>query len=212
MKVYFVRHGESEGNTAGVHQGSDSILSVQGLRQAGLLAERFKNIDIDIILSSPFVRARQTADIIARAIKKEVIASDLLIEKKFPSEFIGTPIFSEGPDHFRELHRKNWNNPEWHFADEENFYDVRGRGSLVLKFLESRNETSILVVTHGAFLSLLLMFMMHREQLTPELYYYGREFFELSNAGITLCDKTNDAVNWRLITSNDQAHLGDPEE
>ena len=50
VKLYLIRHGETEWNKAKRFQGwTDIELSQEGRRQASLLGERFKKIDIDEI-------------------------------------------------------------------------------------------------------------------------------------------------------------------
>lgn len=61
MILYIARHGESRGNT-GEDTGPDPKLSEKGLIQAELLGKRMKNIKLDCILSSPLIRAIQTAE------------------------------------------------------------------------------------------------------------------------------------------------------
>lgn len=65
MKVYFVRHGESV-LTEAKHQTPETPLSRRGSQQAQITAHRFTNLQIDVILTSPYTRALQTA----QAIKK----------------------------------------------------------------------------------------------------------------------------------------------
>lgn len=67
--VYFVRHGESRANVEKVFAGSryDVPLTAAGLQQAkatGMLRDK----PIDIIVSSPLQRAKQTAKCIAEEI------------------------------------------------------------------------------------------------------------------------------------------------
>ena len=65
-RVYLVRHGTTEDNRRGIFQGSrDTDLGEQGLRQADLLAERFKGMHVDVVYSSPLKRAKVTAEKIA---------------------------------------------------------------------------------------------------------------------------------------------------
>ncbi len=66
-KFYFLRHGESVGNVARVPQGrADLPLSSKGRRQSRVAASWFADREIDLILSSPLLRACETAEIIAR--------------------------------------------------------------------------------------------------------------------------------------------------
>ena len=54
IKLYLIRHGETEWNSIKRWQGwTDIELSEKGRNQARLLGERMKNMDIDEIYSSP---------------------------------------------------------------------------------------------------------------------------------------------------------------
>ena len=64
---YFVRHGESEHNNRGVCAGggTDSPLTIKGEAQAHALKIQLSKIKIDQVISSPMIRAKQTAEIAA---------------------------------------------------------------------------------------------------------------------------------------------------
>src|SRR5215216_6117581 len=68
MKLYFVRHGESEANTRRVISNRESLfgLTPLGKKQANILADSLKHIPITAIFSSPVLRARETADILSQ--------------------------------------------------------------------------------------------------------------------------------------------------
>lgn len=85
MKLYLVRHGETVLNAQNIHQTSSTELSASGKKQAEDLANRLENIDIDLVLSSSHLRAKQTAEIIVNKIKKPLELSDLLVEQKRPT-------------------------------------------------------------------------------------------------------------------------------
>lgn len=64
--LYFVRHGESEANAAGVFAGqTDSPLTARGRAQAAAVAAALADRAIDRIVSSDLARARDTAAAIA---------------------------------------------------------------------------------------------------------------------------------------------------
>jgi phosphohistidine phosphatase len=72
MMIYLMRHGLAvEPGSPGFRTDADRALTHKGRRQlrkiAGVMAEM--ELEFDLILSSPFVRARQTAEIVARALK-----------------------------------------------------------------------------------------------------------------------------------------------
>src|SRR5690242_1411939 len=69
MKLYFVRHGESEANIQHVISNRESPfgLTSLGRKQASTLAEALKDISLTAIYSSPVLRARETAEILSQS-------------------------------------------------------------------------------------------------------------------------------------------------
>lgn len=84
MKIYLVRHGIAEEPDGSSVQGdSQRPLTDKGRDKINKIARALKTLDVkpDLILSSPFVRAEQTATILAKefACKKRLKFSDLLV-------------------------------------------------------------------------------------------------------------------------------------
>jgi broad specificity phosphatase PhoE len=69
MKLYFMRHGESEANTLRVisNRGFQHPLTDRGREQAHTLAQKLNDAGIRRIYASPLMRAVQTAEILAAA-------------------------------------------------------------------------------------------------------------------------------------------------
>ena len=62
MKIFLVRHGETEWNRINRFQGiSDIPLNEKGKAQAEALAQALKDETIDVVYSSPLIRAGETA-------------------------------------------------------------------------------------------------------------------------------------------------------
>lgn len=74
MNLYFLRHGDA--GDAREWKGDDSArpLSAQGSEQVTRAASRIAalDLDLDLIISSPLLRAKQTAEIVAAALKPSV--------------------------------------------------------------------------------------------------------------------------------------------
>ena len=69
LNVYFLRHGESEGNNARIIQGRHDLpLSERGLQQAEAIADWLEDKPIEVVLSSPLKRAIQTAQAIGQVL------------------------------------------------------------------------------------------------------------------------------------------------
>jgi len=80
----FLRHGESVGNAEARWQGqSDYELTEKGRAQARALAQRWKSegMKFDLIISSPLMRAKETAEIIASALHLRVDFAPVLLER-----------------------------------------------------------------------------------------------------------------------------------
>ncbi len=73
-EIYVLRHGIAiERGTRGYTKDSDRPLTPEGckkMRRIARMLRRFK-LSFDLILSSPYVRARQTAEIVAKVLKAE---------------------------------------------------------------------------------------------------------------------------------------------
>ncbi|WP_211337849.1 histidine phosphatase family protein [Blastomonas fulva] len=68
IEIYVIRHGETEWNAQGRFQGKlDSILTNTGAKQAEAVGKRLAKLDlsVDLFVTSPLGRTRQTATIIA---------------------------------------------------------------------------------------------------------------------------------------------------
>jgi broad specificity phosphatase PhoE len=65
MRIYIVRHAETEFNVLGINQGHrDSPISETGKWQIRMIAERLKDEKIDACYSSDLLRAVKTAEVI----------------------------------------------------------------------------------------------------------------------------------------------------
>ena len=89
--IYFVRHGETQNNALGIRQGAEGGLTERGREQALATAKRFPKYKgkPQIIIASPYERTKETAAIIAKELHLRVKYSDLLKERRNPSEIIG---------------------------------------------------------------------------------------------------------------------------
>lgn len=85
--IYFVRHGQSQANVDKIFAGSrvDSPLTSQGLEQADLTAKALRGKQFNLIVSSPLIRAKMTAERIAVKLgyTGEILLEPLLTERDF---------------------------------------------------------------------------------------------------------------------------------
>lgn len=150
MKLYLVRHGQTDFNAGNITQGeSDIPLNDTGKQQARELAQEIKerNLDFDIYYVSPLQRARQTAEIITDG-KAEFIIDNLLKERYF-GELEGQKIddWSKIGDIFdRRVNLSSYG--------IEPIKTLLARAQIFLDKLATTypDNVSILVVAHGALL------------------------------------------------------------
>lgn len=210
--VYFVRHGQSVANLAPVFQGPDDPLSELGVRQAGFVGDRFRSAPADILLTSPMPRARDTAKIIQSLTHLPLEEHNLFREYRPPSALAGKSKDLPEGQVFLRAQREHIADPDWHYADEDNYHDLHNRAVEALAFLINRPEKNIIVVTHVGFMRALMIAMLTEGIPDPLLSQRLVRFLKPQNTGITLCRYRSDATRrnkWRLFSWNDHAHLAD---
>lgn len=106
MKLYIIRHGETNWNVEGRLQGQTDIdLNDNGIRLAKITAKEMMNIPFDLGITSPFIRAHRTAEIILEGRNIPLIEDKRLSEISFGSwEGLG-------------CHSDNFEIPSKHFDD-----------------------------------------------------------------------------------------------
>lgn len=207
MIIYFVRHGESEANKNNFHHTPEVPLSELGLQQAHNAAKRFKNIKIDLIYSSPLMRARQTAEIINKKIKAPIEYWDDLSEMRQPSEIRGKRVDDEEVLKIKQLITQNSNTLNYHYSDEENFNDINERTKNVLKHLESKHkDQTILCVSHSIYIKTIVGKIIFGDEFNKEIFDNLQTHMWMQNTGITICEK-HPKYGWQLNTWNDSLHI-----
>ena len=146
MKIYLVRHGETDANKNKIMQGQSQNLQLNenGIRQATALKNKLKDVNFDICFTSPLIRAWSTAMIIVgdRVKIKE--------DKRLIERYLGN---IEGKDRSKYDVSKYWDyflnsNDE----EVEPIQDIFKRCNRFMDDLkENYNDNStVLIVSHGA--------------------------------------------------------------
>lgn len=155
---YIFRHGQSTYNVAGRIQGqtNDSVLTDLGKEQAKAVGEKLKTKDIDVIVSSPLYRARQTAELANLAINKKIIEDD-----SFTEVDVGvvegmhyTEAKEKYKDEFEKMHSHAKGNDDACYPEGETRKQVRKRVFEGLEYWASKNDYKcIAIASHGIMLS-----------------------------------------------------------
>ncbi len=81
MKIYLLRHGQTDWNRDGKFAYNEELkLNETGIKQAEAARKILENIDYNIVIASPFIRAKRTAEI-ANNGRKDLIIDDRLRER-----------------------------------------------------------------------------------------------------------------------------------
>ena len=204
MKLYLVRHGETEWNKKRIFQGKgDSPLTDIGIEQASLLGDYIKelNISIDEVFSSPLGRAYDTAKLIFP--EREIKLDWNVAEMGFGS-WEGKNIAD-----IQKFEEKNYHD-FFHKADEykhethggESFAEVETRvEEFINMLLENYKDKTVLLVSHGLLLKVLLK---HVKNESLENFWKSEVF---NNTSLSLL---NFEKNWEIVYISKLDHL--PEE
>ena len=91
MEIYILRHGIAVNRgTPGYKKDSDRPLTPEGEEKVHQIAKAMLAMELkfDLILSSPYLRSKQTAQIVAAELDEEVTLTDLLTPDGNPLELI----------------------------------------------------------------------------------------------------------------------------
>lgn len=200
MKLFVIRHGESEADILNVIEGrADFNLTDQGVKQAKLLAKKLKSYNIEKIYSSPLKRARQTAELLGQEINKEVIFLDDLME--FNNGLIAG-LKREVAD---KLYPKDINLPfNQSMYGMESLEAFRLRAEKVLNYLVTTNEAEVIaIVAHGGIINRLYQSFM-KMPLETNLN------FPTGDTGFHLWEINNNERT--VLVTNDLSHLDENEK
>jgi broad specificity phosphatase PhoE len=209
MKVYFVRHGQTQGNVEQYAQGPEEPLNEAGMKQAERVAGRCTHLDFETIVVSDMVRAQQTATAIATATKKPLETSQLFREVSMADVFNGVDQRERALEVNQEMPQQV-ENDEW-FAQlgMESYRAVQARVRDAIAFLRSRSEERLLVVTHGTFLKFLIGEFLIGETATMEQLHAFRSRLQLSNTGISVVEFEAERGHWVVRQLNDISHFAE---
>lgn len=207
MRIYFVRHGQTISNKTEVHQDAHDPLSDLGKRQGEYVAKKLNQFPLEIMYTSPFSRALDTAQIIHAQLTIPMEVTPLLREVHWPSVLFGKSHHSPESQSIRSMFHQNSHDPHYRHSDEETYTEIITRAKEFILLAEASGKKEVLAVTHGTFLKYLMAMLLFQDKLTPSLIPNVRNFFKMRNTGISIIEKRGES--WHLITWNDYAHLNE---
>lgn len=161
MHVYFVRHGETDLNHACIHQSPNTPISLRGRESVLSTAETLRSINADVLISSEYTRALESARLIGLTIGLTPRTNGLFYEIVRPSTFHGRSIFTLETLWYVLLTIFFRAKTTWRYKDAENFSDISSRAKRALTYIESLRDThtSVIVVSHTVFINIMVAYM-----------------------------------------------------
>jgi broad specificity phosphatase PhoE len=159
MKIYVVRHGETTGDLEDRYGGDyDDHLTPKGMSQAKQLVPKLKDAGIEVIFSSPRIRAKETAEIINKTLGVDIkVVNDLRERNKYgvltgltkKEGIIKFPVDAEQvKDDFNTV------------TGAESFEDFRKRAVGAFKEIINCDQNTILIVGHGGILRRIICYVL----------------------------------------------------
>ncbi|WP_438350652.1 histidine phosphatase family protein [Paenibacillus sp. FA6] len=140
-RIYLVRHCKAVG------QDPQAVLTEEGNQQAEDLADFFQNENIEYIISSPFIRTINTIKPLSVLIKQNIY-----IEYRLQERILSTTLL----ENWMELLERTYSDYDLKFEGGESSNEAVKRGMKVIQDMIARPEGTILIVTHGALMSLII--------------------------------------------------------
>lgn len=202
-KMYIIRHCEAMGNVKRLFQGAtDCDISDVGAIQLGYLKERFRNIPLDAVYSSPLIRTRKTAEAVSDGKGLEIKLHEGLIElyggivegKPFAETFAAIPGLAETWNlHPQDFHPEGGESMRHAY---ERIYDT------VCEIARENEGKTVAAATHGG----VIRCLMSRLRYGTVERLADVEWCE--NTDVSLLEFDDDFIP-HLVFSNDHSHVPD---
>ena len=199
MRLYFVRHGESEANLLRVfsNRGWQHGLTDMGRQQALAVAQKLKEVSVAKLFSSPLLRAVQTAEILSEELGVPYETTDAL--REFDCGILeGKSDATSWEVYYRVrndwLQHGHW---ETRFEQGESFLDIKER---FVPFIEQlvevhgRLQENIVLVGHGGIYRCMLPLVL------DDIDFEFVATHSLSNTGYVLAETSAEGLaclEWR---------------
>lgn len=199
--ITLLRHGESVGNAGNYYQGRHEFdLSERGEAQVQALAAEWlaDGVTFDLVIASPLLRARRTAEIIADRLQIPVeLDPDWMEMDNGVLAGLKQEVADElypWPD-FRSLYE-----PIGQTGESE--WDVFLRAGRAVAHLLHHPPGRYLVVAHGAILNRALKAMLG---IMPQANFHGAHF-NFVNTGYIVLEYNPERHEWLVMKLSDRDH------
>jgi 2,3-bisphosphoglycerate-dependent phosphoglycerate mutase len=198
----FLRHAKSEANEQKVLQGQmNSPLTIEGVQQSEALGKYWSSegVTFQQIISSPLIRARETADIISNLLSIPIEFDDKWMEREF-GQAEGLP-YEEVLSKLKDLPPRSIYEPAYETGESD--WDLYIRAASAVQSLTYQQPGNYLVVSHGSIMNFALSAILG---ITPRSSHQ-RIRFRFNNTGYAQLEYNMHDQNWSLQSLNNTYHL-----
>ncbi len=189
VKLFIMRHAQSEANKQRIMASTLPFpLTKDGIKDSNLIAKELNEIiNIDSIISSPLIRAEQTAQAFS-SIYNLPIDLDQRISEHNLGIYAGMSYDQVKTEKdYEEDSLKRWN---WTPTGGESYSDIADRVTLFFKDLEQR-EGNILIVTHAVVFRLIRALLENCLPNYPKSFPNNGEIWEIDFTKVGETHKIN---------------------
>ncbi|MCL2576341.1 MAG: histidine phosphatase family protein [Defluviitaleaceae bacterium] len=189
MKIFTIRHGQTEWNVQRRLQGhSDIALDDVGLEQARRIGLRLASEKVDIIYTSDLMRAVKTAETINAHHGVEIIATPMLREMSFG--------IYEGMNIEEIAHEIDWEHPDG--SSENRTAAIKRIHSFLDEVIAKQHENIFIVAHYGSIRAAIKYFLETPREETADI--------QVGNTAIHCFERDADG-KFKMILNNDTSHL-----
>ncbi len=157
MKIYLVRHGETTGDIEDRVGGSyDDHLTEKGRAQLGETAIKLAGKNIDIIFSSPLIRAKESAEIIKQSLNCSIEIVQALAERHYG--VISGLTMTDAREKYPDAIARH-TDPTYTHPDGESYPDFDQRVTAAFQSLCTTDYATVAIVAHGGSIKCVLKYL-----------------------------------------------------
>ena len=199
MKLYIIRHGQTDWNIAKKIQGRQDIpLNERGRYQAGCLKKAMEDRPVTAVFTSPQIRAMETAKAVALSSGSAVIPVKDLMEINYGSWEGKTE--EELLQEDRALYEAWWSHPaETAPPGGESISQVNERCQKAWKEIKPQLTGDAAIVAHGGLLAHFMEQLLGSESVAASTVAH--------NASITTIEYEPETESFTLVEFDDYRHL-----
>lgn len=143
--VYFVRHAEPDYTN---HNDMERPLTIKGKEDSKLVTKYLQDKNIDIVLSSPFVRSMETVKDFADSFGLAIQVVEDFRERKIDTVWI---------EDFNQFAKQQWNDFDYKLSDGECLREVQMRNiDALMQVIREYRDKNIVIGSHGTSMSTII--------------------------------------------------------